>query len=262
MEEIKITKTIITHFYNEEYLLPWWLMHHTKIFDHGILINRGSTDRSAEICKLFAPHWEVRDSKFPEFDPAHTDIEVMEIERDVSGWKIVLNTTEFLCCNNAEEFFSSLHTLSENMYAIRMIVMVDKHDYPYSKLRYSIPLVQQRYHGVFPYNPKNGCAWRFIHNHLDGAYLPGRHYTLHKNIVYNYPSFIIKFYFSPWNEHTKARKLQITPTLSKASVQMGLQKHYGQSHEELETRFLEFSKHTQDLRNNPEYQQLFRKFNL
>ncbi|MBJ3789276.1 glycosyltransferase family 2 protein, partial [Bacillus sp. OA1] len=45
-------KTIISHFYNEEYLLPWWLMHHTKIFDHGILINRGSTDRSVEICKL------------------------------------------------------------------------------------------------------------------------------------------------------------------------------------------------------------------
>ena len=56
-------------------------MHHTKIFDHGILINRGSTDRSVEICKLFAPHWEVRDSRFLEFDPTNTDIEVMEIER-------------------------------------------------------------------------------------------------------------------------------------------------------------------------------------
>ena len=38
-------------FYNEEYLLPWWLAHHTKLFDHGILINKGSTDRSVEICK-------------------------------------------------------------------------------------------------------------------------------------------------------------------------------------------------------------------
>ena len=50
-------------FYNEEYLLPWWLMHHTKIFDHGILINRGSTDRSVEICKLLAPtgKYEIQD---------------------------------------------------------------------------------------------------------------------------------------------------------------------------------------------------------
>ncbi|MFU2028420.1 hypothetical protein CN582_21695 [Bacillus wiedmannii] len=260
LEEIKITRTIISHFYNEEYLLPWWLMHHTKIFDHGILINRGSTDRSVEICKLFAPNWEVRNSRFLDFDPTNTDIEVMEIEREVSGWKMVLNTTEFLCCNNVEEFFSSLHTLGQNMYAIRMIVMIDKHNYNYSKLRYSIPLVEQRYHGLFPYKPEIGCAWRFIHNHLDGAYLPGRHFTRHQHTVYNSPSFIVKFYFSPWNEHAKIRKLQITPTLSKAGVQMGLQTHYGQSSEELETRFLELSNITQDLRNHPEYQQLFPKF--
>ncbi|PGZ12144.1 hypothetical protein COE47_31810, partial [Bacillus thuringiensis] len=35
---------------------------------------------------------------------------------------------------------------------------------------------------------------------------------------------------------------------------------YGQSPEELETRFLELSNVTQDLRNNPEYQELFPKF--
>ncbi len=55
----------------------------------AFLINRGSTDRSVEICKLLAPHWEVRNSRFLEFDPTNTDIEVMEIEREVSGWKIV-----------------------------------------------------------------------------------------------------------------------------------------------------------------------------
>lgn len=103
------------------------------------------------------PHWEVRDSRFLEFDPTNTDIEVMEIEREVSGWKMVLNTTEFLCCNNVEEFFSSLHTLGQNMYAIRMIVMIDKHDYNYSKLRYSIPLVEQRYHGLFHINQKSAA---------------------------------------------------------------------------------------------------------
>lgn len=35
------------------------------------------------------------------------------------------------------------------MYAIRMILMIDNHNYNYSKPRYSIPLVEQRYHGVF-----------------------------------------------------------------------------------------------------------------
>ncbi|PFY55127.1 hypothetical protein COL52_26315, partial [Bacillus toyonensis] len=84
--------TLISHFYNEEYLLPWWLMHHTKLFDHGILINRGSTDRSVEICKLFAPHWEIRDSKVLEFDAVLVDQEVMNIEKEITGWKMVLNT--------------------------------------------------------------------------------------------------------------------------------------------------------------------------
>ena len=41
---------------------------------------------------------------------------------------------------------------------------------------------------------------------------------------------------------------------------MGLQSHYGQSLEQIETRFLEFSSLTQDLRKHPEYQQLFPKF--
>ena len=142
----------------------------------------------------------------------------MEIEREVSGWKMVLNTTEFLCCNNVEEFFSSLHTLGQNMYAIRMIVAIDKHDYNYSKLRYSIPLVEQRYHGLFPYKPEIGCAWRFIHNHLDGAYLPGRHFTRHQPIVYNslhsFSNFILAL-----GTNIQRQELQITPTLSKRAFE-------------------------------------------
>ncbi len=106
--EIHIRTTLISHFYNEEYLLPWWLMHHTKLFDHGILINRGSTDRSVEICRQFAPNWEVRDSKVPEFDAILVDQEVMDIEKEVNGWKMVLNTTEFLCCLDKEAFFYHL----------------------------------------------------------------------------------------------------------------------------------------------------------
>ncbi len=43
-------------------------------------------------------------------------------------------------------------------------------------------------------------------------------------------------------------------------VQMGLQTHYGQSPEVLDIRFLELSNLTQDLRHNPEYQELFPKF--
>ena len=48
--------TVITHFWNEEILLPYWLKHHLELFDHGILINYRSTDKSVEIIKELAPH--------------------------------------------------------------------------------------------------------------------------------------------------------------------------------------------------------------
>lgn len=59
--------TLISHFYNEQYLLPWWLMHHVPLFNHGILINRGSSDQYVEIIRKMAPHWEIRNSKVPDF---------------------------------------------------------------------------------------------------------------------------------------------------------------------------------------------------
>ena len=43
-----------------------------------------------------------------EFDAYLVDQEVMEIEREITGWKMVLNTTEFLCCYNKEQFSNHL----------------------------------------------------------------------------------------------------------------------------------------------------------
>src|SRR6516164_5807036 len=51
--------TLISHFWNEEFLLPYWLRHHLPLFDHGVLIDYTSTDRSVEIIHELAPHWEV-----------------------------------------------------------------------------------------------------------------------------------------------------------------------------------------------------------
>ena len=92
-------KTVVSHFYNEEYLLPWWLNHHKKVFDYGIMINYASTDRSVEIIKEICPHWLVVDSAFKEFDAILIDQEVMYYESQVPGWKICLNIPEFLYGN-------------------------------------------------------------------------------------------------------------------------------------------------------------------
>lgn len=89
-------KTIITHLYNEEYLLFWWLNHHKNIFDHGILIDYNSNDRSLEICKSICPSWDVIQSVNTDFNAKNADIEVQYYETKIDGWKISLNVTEFL----------------------------------------------------------------------------------------------------------------------------------------------------------------------
>ena len=96
-------RTIITNFHNEEYLLPWWLKHHREIFDHGILLNDHSSDDSVEIIRELTPQWEIRDftDKDMSFkDPMSLDMKIMEVEKQISGWKIHLNITEFFCAHD------------------------------------------------------------------------------------------------------------------------------------------------------------------
>lgn len=91
-----IRSLVICHFYNEEYLLPFWLNHHVKIFDHGVMINNGSTDRSVEIIKKIAPNWDVIDSNLAGFDALMLDFIVQKEEARFDCWKICLNVSEFL----------------------------------------------------------------------------------------------------------------------------------------------------------------------
>jgi hypothetical protein len=89
-------KTLISHFYNEEYMLPWFLNHHKQIFDHGIMIDYHSTDRSVEVIKKICPTWDIVTSRNQDFQADTIDTEVNDIERNIEGWKICLNVTEQL----------------------------------------------------------------------------------------------------------------------------------------------------------------------
>jgi len=89
-------KTVICHFHNEEYLLPFWLKHHKTMFDNGIMINYHSTDKSVEIIKEICPNWQIIDTKNEDFGALEVDAEIFLIEKDITGWRMVLNTTEFL----------------------------------------------------------------------------------------------------------------------------------------------------------------------
>ena len=138
-------KTVISHFYNEEHLLPWWLHHHKQIFDHGIMIDYHSTDRSMEIIREICPDWELRYTRNKFFDSTPIDQEVMDVERELEGWRMCLNTTEFLYGN-----ISHLDDRQEPIqYFIGNYVFVDMEDETKGPLvlSHDRPLHEQRYWG-------------------------------------------------------------------------------------------------------------------
>jgi hypothetical protein len=109
--------TVVTHIYNEEYLLPFWIKHHQKYFDHGIILDYNSTDRSQEIAHELAPTWEFRKVDIPNFSAVALDDLVNNVEQEIEGTRIVLTITEFLLGNprNADRQYFIPQVLLINM---------------------------------------------------------------------------------------------------------------------------------------------------
>jgi hypothetical protein len=217
--------TVVSHFFNEEYLLPWWLLHHREIFDHGILLDYGSTDRSVEICRELVPTWEVRPSRNAQFSASAVDLEVMDVERELSGWKIALNTTEFFCCSDVDRLLRDLSRQPVSGAYIRGVVMADRPETKDLPLSPSLPLVAQRTDGYYESDFPTGAGGsiarsRLLHRRADGAYNVGRHTSFRYRIVRHPCEALVLWYaFSPWTPETVARKVQIQqriPSLDKS----------------------------------------------
>lgn len=215
-------KTVISHFYNEEYMLPWWLNHHKKYFDYGILIDYGSNDKSLEIIEKICPTWKVVRTENEYFSSQQCDEEIMRYESKLPGWKIVLNTTEFLHGN-----YSILDNCYRNKeYYIPSFVMVDDKDDNYPDE--NIPLHKQLFNGIHYLDSMNNLTSRHLrclHNHQVN-YPLGRHYS-----STSYPiskDFIIFHYgYSPMNEKTLKRKLQIQFKIPKEDIENNIAaQHY------------------------------------
>jgi hypothetical protein len=202
-------KTILSHFYNEEYLLPWWLKHHKQYFDHGIMIDYHSTDRSVEIIKDICPDWTIVTTRNKWFDAQLVDDEITDYESAIDGWKISLNTTEFLHGN-----FSQLNDIKiQTQILIPSLTIVDnpeKENYPDS----NIPLHDQ-IKTKLQYNIEDRRL-RSLHN-FNVAYPIGRHFMGDYS-----ESFTIYHYrFAPYNEKSLDRKLQIQNKISDFDKTLG-----------------------------------------
>jgi len=87
--------TLISHIYNEEFLLPFFIERHYEKFEQGIILDYGSTDGSLRVLKELAPNWSIIDCSEEAFDALKLDALVHLIEEKISGVCLVLTTTEF-----------------------------------------------------------------------------------------------------------------------------------------------------------------------
>lgn len=246
--------TLISHFYNEEFLLPYWVRHHLPLFDRAVLIDYDSTDRSVEIVRELAPHWEVRPTDRADFDAHHLDHQVQSIEREFEGWKMALNVTEFLMAPDLPERLSRYESEGIGCVGITSVIMVDRpEDRPVS-VDPNVPLYLQCRYGYFDPGPVRRGRW--LHCHPDGCYELGRHGTRH--VSQHDPEILICWFgFAPF-DLAKPRKLQIKTKMSEHDKQRGLGFQHLRSEEEMEAVYRGEAAASYDLWSRPEYLNLVR----
>ena len=216
--------TIITNVYNEEYLLPFWIEHHKKLMDDGIIdhvvvVDYRSTDNSMNIIRKMCPTWEIVTTKNQHFGAEENDNELMEIEQQTMGYKLILNTTEFLMCTNTlkHSFSNSKPECFEILSDI--VITSNENYYPlncYDMFRNIEKKVS------FVRSP------RFLHSYPTGEYLVGRHMTKHSNVTSNHFIQASIYWFGMFflNENFMIRKLQIKNNIPLSDLDKGFSTYH------------------------------------
>jgi hypothetical protein len=209
-----IKTTLLTNVFNEEYLLPFWLNHHKNLFDELIVIDYNSTDKSIEICKSIWPECKIITTRNKYFDAEDIDKEFMDIENNLEGIKIVLNTTEFLFCEKSiKDIF--IHNTQPVSYAVNAVT-------PYSKNSYNINNSYELFTNLLNddvlYHEDRGT--RQIHTFPNGNYTIGRHSTNNISVPTN-EAHIIWLGYYPMNDNLLKRKLQIQENMPQRDKDRG-----------------------------------------
>lgn len=235
-------KTILCHFYNEEYMLPWFLNHHKEIFDHGVMIDYHSTDRSVEIIREICPTWDIVSSRNPNFQADMIDYEVMDIEKDIEGWRICLNVTEQLIGD-----YSILDDAPRQLLVPSVFFVDCDRDRP---VTHELPLYKQKTDGFSFDKYFLERRARSLHNIPVEYPIPGRHYG-----NYTTDELAIFYYgWCPFNDEALARKLQIQTQIPLVDRQRNWGFHHITNKETLTYRLEnEFVPRCRDLTKEIEY---------
>lgn len=253
--------TVISHFWNNAAILPYWLSHHKRLFDHGILIDHGATDGSADLIRKITPRWEVRETRRckEHFIAGAADEEVMGVEEGVEGWKMVLNVTEFLVHYDLKRYIRRLPSGVRGV-TTSGVVLVEHPEQRHRPLDDRPPFLQKTY-GYFEYElgkrPEDygvPGVWRsrLLHNYPDGDYEVGRHVTRVAH-VHDPNLFLAWAGWAPF-ELIKRMKMQVQTRIPKSDFdnQFSVQ-HKIDSEDELEARLRDEQSKSHDLRDDPRY---------
>ena len=228
-------KTLLCHFYNEEWLLPWFLKHHKQIFDHGIMIDYHSTDRSVAVIKEICPTWDIITSRNVDFQADNIDTEINDLESQIDGWKICLNVTEQLIGD-----YSILDDEPKQLLVPSVFFVDCDRD---RLVTQDLPLYEQKFDGfMFSDNQQNFLERRSrsLHNvpvHYPAqstmqCMAPGRHWN-----SYNTDKLVTFYYgWCPFDEGQIGRKLQIQTQIPLIDRQMNRGFHHITNRETLTYR--------------------------
>lgn len=246
--------TLFAHVCNEALMLPYWLRHHRHLFDHGVIVDRGSTDGTLDILRELVPDWEVVSSRNPVFDARDCDREMMALEACHDGWKIILNVTEFLFHDDLRGYladFERAHPEVSSL-AIPMAVMVDPREMSDVPPDPEVALWRQRSHGVPP--AESAWSFRYLHRERDGAYTAGRHGSRHASRR-DEQLLILRYSWSPY-VIVRQRAPLIQSASAAADMTMGLGYLHLVTPEQLDAHYAEWALRAVDLREEPRYRRI------
>lgn len=226
---------LVSHHRNEEMLMPFFIIQHAPMFDHAILIDFISTDKTLEILDKYAPpSWRVENSTIGEvFDAIKTDQQVMVWEQQYpDDWTLALTTTEFLVHPNfrSELYRHQIRNPRPVIRHYRVWYMMGNDTTP---LRHFTSLVNQR-HQFLDSEP---IFIRFLHvgTSFTHKYDYGRHnYTEvrrkrqkknRKPQEISHEGFIMKWVWTPWPEVAQ-RKLDVGKTIPQSDQERGFGTHH------------------------------------
>lgn len=253
--------TVISHIYNEEFMLPYWVKHHRRLFNHGIIIDYHSTDSSMDIVRELAPDWTIVKTRNEFFVEPAIGEEVEFYEKQISGWKMALNVTEFLLLDDLAGYCKTLEIADRAGIRTNGVIMVD----PVEKRGQcsAQPLLLQKTFGYFEKDvlirpsvagrPVRSRS-RLLHRSDCGHYFVGRHNNGVTDQIDPY-FYLCWFGWSPFNDQVKNRKLSIQTKVSDEQRQKeSWARLYVIDEARLEEMYMEEASRSYNLLNFPTYQ--------